>query len=159
MLPIPLNYLTILKWVGLAAAVVALVGIPVWYVNHKIDAAFEKGKSVGMAECQMAVAEALAEEATRAGKIILEEQLKAQELGEKNAKLQTKVTKLQGEVAKALGATPLPVGCVANSAATSLLRSASEGDFGADGAALPDNIDPKVPPPTSVPGEGGIKSS
>jgi hypothetical protein len=153
------NWLTVLKWVGVVAAVVAVVGVPVWYINNKIDNAYERGKEVGYSECAAAAAKAATDAAIEAGKTIQEESTKAQELEEKNAKLQKNVTALQTKLADAVGKTPLPVGCVVNADATRLLGAAAAGNFDLSGASVPGQLDPKVPLDSTIRGEVGIKSS
>lgn len=153
------NWLTVVKWIGAAAAIVAVIGVPVWYLNSRIDAAYAKGVEVGKAECESAHAAAAVESQLEANETIQKEADRANTLEDKNAKLQTKVTKLEQKLNAELSKTPIPTGCVISRDAASLLRNAASGDFSLDRATIPGQLNPEVPHSTPGAGEGGIRSS
>jgi hypothetical protein len=156
---LPFNWLTVLKWAGAAAAVVAVIGVPVWYMNSRIDAAYEQGVQVGKADCMARHAELAAQAAEEAAKTINEEGQKAKALEEKNAKLQTKFTGLEKRLNEALSKSPPPVGCIVSIDATRVLADAAEGDFSSEGASVPGQLDPTVPGESTFPGERKFNNS
>lgn len=125
----PSKYILILKWVGLVALIIAVIGVPIWYVNRVETQAFERGKVVGQTQCQQAAAAEAIASAEASQQTIIGEARKV-EAAQAKARLKDEQNKkLQGKLDEALKLQNIPTSCVLSESATSLLRSAAEGDF------------------------------
>ncbi len=152
-------WITVLKWVGVAAAIVALIGVPIWYINHRIDLAFQQGVLVGTEQCEQRHTAAAGAQIVEAQLTMNQERERADALEHTKAELQKNLTNTQVKLNEALNKTTLPVGCIVNSAATSLLRAAAGGDFSLSRTPVPGQLDPKVQLAPSLPYEGGVRHS
>lgn len=161
MIPLPaLSWIKVLQWVGVAAAIVALIGVPVVYHNHQVSQAYEQGKVVGRAECEKNVVAQKEIQLKRQQEIMLEESQKAQALQEKLQKTEIAASKLEQKLNVELSKNSQVVGCLLPRNATDLLRDAAEGDFDSIKAdALSGDQPLEMPGRSSLLKEGGDRSS
>lgn len=145
----PSLWLTILKWVGLAAAVVALIGVPVVYMDHKVKAAYEQGVEAGK-EAELArINELMQKQEEYNTRMTKDEFDMAKQRNEQNAQLQRKVGSLQKKLEAALSKES---DCPLGDESSRLLRSAAAGVFSPEqDASLASGPAGKVPDSISIP--------
>jgi hypothetical protein len=147
-------WFTILRWTLLLAIVGAVVGTPVVYFNHRIDAAHTLGLEEGRAAC-------VADYAAQSLKAANARQAQAQEEAEKAAVLQQQLDKsekgsndLRKRLAEELQKNPPPATCILSSSATDSLRELANGAYPTpSGEPVPSPLYPKVPRDSPAPGE------
>lgn len=150
----PTNYLTILKWVGLVALIVAVIGLPILYIQRVESQAFERGKTVGATECEQRHAVQAQLDAEAAKQTILDEAKKAQAAKAEATQLGVKANKLQKALDEALKNSQIPAGCVVPEYPTSLLRDAATGNFSHLGDAVSGQRRGEMPSSPAISGQG-----
>lgn len=123
------SWITVLKWLGVAAVAVAVLGTPVVYHNHAVSKAYEQGKVVGEAEGKSKMFEVAQKQFKLQEGIILSEAQKARTLAAKLAKTEAGASVLEQKLNEELAKTPTPVECKLGKSVTSILRNAADGDF------------------------------
>lgn len=149
-------YLTIAKWVAVVAAALAVIGVPIWYVDKVKGEAYKAGWQAAKAECEQDIAAAQNHVLSESMRIVESEAEKARKLATDLA-IQRKAAKtLKDKLDVALSKQPEATGCKLNDDVTDLLRFAANGDFSAASeqhstisGTHPDEVsrDPAVPNP------------
>lgn len=124
-----LNYLTILKWIGVAALALAVIGIPIVYHNHQVSQAFEQGKVVGKAECEKVVVAEKQRKIEEQETIMQEEAARAVELQKKLTFMEKRAKWAEKTLGEELEKTPEVAQCHVNERGTDILRDAARGIF------------------------------
>jgi hypothetical protein len=146
-------YVKIAVWLALAAAAVAILGTPVWYVNKELDAAFKRGVKAGEDACEARYVEALRTELADLDKRLLQEAENALAAQTRATQNEIKFRKTQKALDEALSKMPDVVACVASESVTDILRDAAKGDFETSlDEALPSIFDERVPDDPTLPG-------
>lgn len=130
------GWTTVLKWLGVAAVAVVVLGAPVLYHNHSVNQAYDRGVEVGKAQCQNNIITQQALQLKKQGEVLLTEQQKAQKLASKLDVSNRGFTQIIDELKQELAKTPETPSCSLSVNSTSLLRDAAGGNFDILGDAI-----------------------
>lgn len=146
-----LDWFKILKWLALVALAIAIVAVPVVYINHAVSSAKAEGYTQGYATKQHEVDLIIQKQQADREDTANREAAQALERQKDRAKYNTNVFNLQKKLEDALKNNPAPVGCLLNDNATSVLRSAAEGQFDGESPIVSGRPAPEMSPVDPVP--------
>lgn len=148
---------TLLKWVGIIALIVALIGLPVWYFQMETHKAFEQGKLVGRAEASREELERTSELVQTVQKILTEESQNSRKLQMTLQEQRAQTETLRGQLKEANEKNPPSTDCRATEPVTNILRDAANGATQSDRDAVSRSLIDQVPGQTLVPEQRNIK--